>query len=94
MNSRMRQRAKAHMPMVLLTLLSIIQALAPELTWEHIREQPYLLELTLTAALGWLQIATTLLGILLAAAAISYQIFLNARYWQQAMALDDEPDPI
>ncbi|TVS14452.1 MAG: hypothetical protein EA417_15075 [Gammaproteobacteria bacterium] len=215
MNNRMRERAKAHMPMVLLTLLSIIQALALELTWEHIGEQSYLLEATWTAALGWLQIATTLLsilliwllystmvmrfrwvpstsdtlfpfaigiieftliftlgpetymawfivlallfaithwsiqrimvaarkdsenatffskvspailrdflptiaicavlaglglaigltgdqaflallGMLLAAAAIIYQIFLNARYWQQAMALDDEPDP-
>lgn len=65
MNNRMRARAKAHMPMVLLTLLSIIQALALELTWEHITDQPYLFEPTWTAALAWLQVVTTLLGILL-----------------------------
>jgi len=37
MNStnRMRARAKARMPMVLLTRLSIVQALAMELLWGH-----------------------------------------------------------
>jgi hypothetical protein len=61
----MRARAKAQLPMVLLTLLSIIQALALELTWEHLRGQAYLFELTWIAVLGWVQISTTLLGILL-----------------------------
>ena len=53
------------MPMVLLTLLSIIQALALELTWQHLVDQPYLFEATFIAFASWLQIVTTLLGILL-----------------------------
>lgn len=65
MNGGMRERAKSHMPMVLLTLLSIIQALALELTWEHISDQPQLFEATWTATLAWIQVVTTLLGILL-----------------------------
>jgi len=65
MHNRMRERAKDHMPMVLLTLLSIIQALALELTWQHILEQDYLFEVTFTAFTSWLQIIATLLGILL-----------------------------
>ena len=65
MNNRMRARAKAHMPMVLLTLLSIIQALALELTWQHVLESDYLFRATWIAMLAWVQILTTLLGILL-----------------------------
>lgn len=63
--NRMRTRAKAHMPMVLLTLLSILQALALELLWAHIRANDYLTEPTWTAFLAWVQIGTTLLGVLL-----------------------------
>lgn len=65
MRNRMRARAKAHMPMVLLTLLSIIQALALELIWAHIREQPYLFEANWVALVAWVQVATTLAGVLL-----------------------------
>jgi hypothetical protein len=36
----MRERAKQQMPIVLLTLLSIIQALALELLWSHIEATP------------------------------------------------------
>ena len=32
----MRSRAKDHLPSVLLTLLSIVQALALQLLWEHV----------------------------------------------------------
>jgi hypothetical protein len=64
-NSLVRARAKAHMPMVLLTLLSILQALALELLWTHIREHGYLMTATWEAALSWLQIAATLFGVLL-----------------------------
>lgn len=63
--NRMRARAKAHMPMVLLTLLSILQALALELLWGHIRASDYLTEPTWTAFVAWVQIGTTLLGVLL-----------------------------
>jgi hypothetical protein len=53
------------MPMVLLTLLSIIQALALELTWGHVQDHAYLFEPTWLSLLAWVQIGTTLLGILL-----------------------------
>ena len=58
-----RDRAKEHLPMVLLTLLSIVQALALELLWSHVREAAYLFEMTWTAMLTWIQIGTSFLGI-------------------------------
>lgn len=61
----MRERAKQQMPMVLLTLLSIIQALALELLWSHIKATPELLILNWAAFLSWLQIGVTLMGIIL-----------------------------
>lgn len=61
----MRERAKQQMSMVLLTLLSIIQALALELLWSHIRDEPGLLILDWAAFLSWLQIGVTLMGIIL-----------------------------
>lgn len=50
--------------MVLLTLLSIVQALALELLWSHVRESDYLLDMTWTALLTWIQIGTSLVGII------------------------------
>ena len=64
MNS-IRIRAKEHFPSVVLTLLSIVQALALELLWSHLHESDYLFEPTLIAAVSWLQIVATLLGIIL-----------------------------
>jgi hypothetical protein len=61
----MRERAKQQMPMVLLTLLSIIQALALELLWAHIRAEPMLLTVSWESVLSWLQILVTLMGIIL-----------------------------
>jgi hypothetical protein len=58
-----RNRAKEQLPMVLLTLLSIVQALALELLWSHVRESAYLFEMTWTAMLTWIQIGTSFLGI-------------------------------
>jgi hypothetical protein len=58
-----RDRAKEHLPMVLLTLLSIVQALALELLWSQVRESAYLFEMTWTAMLTWFQIGTSFLGI-------------------------------
>ena len=49
--------------MVLLTLLSIVQALALELLWSHVRESAYLFDMSLTALLAWIQISTTFMGI-------------------------------
>jgi hypothetical protein len=63
--NEMRDRAKEHFPTVLLTLLSIVQALALELLWSHLREAPYLFEPSLIAAISWLQIFATFLGLVL-----------------------------
>ena len=51
--------------MVLLTLLSIVQALALELLWSHVREADYLFGWTWMSAISWLQIGTTFLGLIL-----------------------------
>jgi hypothetical protein len=61
----MRDRAKEYFPTVLLTLLSIVQALALELLWSHLRESPDLFEPSLTAAISWLQVCATFLGLVL-----------------------------
>ena len=64
-NNQIRTRAKSIFPTVLLTLLSIVQALALELLWLHLIDQPELYVASFAAALGWIQIVATLLGILL-----------------------------
>lgn len=52
-------------PMVLLTLVSIIQALALELVWAKVGEgEAYLWEWTIDALIAWGTISVTLLGIL------------------------------
>jgi len=63
--SAIRDRTKEQFPMVLLTLLSIVQALALELLWSHVRESDYLLELSWTTINAWIQISTTFLGLVL-----------------------------
>jgi hypothetical protein len=50
--------------MVLLTLLSIVQALALELLWSHVRDSAYLFDMSWTALLTWIQIGTSFLGII------------------------------
>lgn len=61
----MRDRAKEHFPTVLLTLLSIVQALALELIWAHLGEADYLFQPNWIAVMSWIQIAVTFLGIVL-----------------------------
>lgn len=60
-----RNRAKEHLPTVLLTLLSIVQALALELLWSHVREANYIFEPSWIAVISWTQIAASFLGIIL-----------------------------
>ena len=64
-NNRIRARAKEIFPTVLLTLLSIVQALALELMWGHVADQSYLYDWSFTAVLSWLQVIATLFGVLL-----------------------------
>ena len=60
-----RNRAKDQFPTVLLTLLSIVQALALEFLWDNSRHRPELYEVSWDAILGWLQIAASLNVIIL-----------------------------
>lgn len=60
-----RNRARANLPAVLLTLLSIVQALALELLWSYVKENPELLAAPWANALLWLQFAATLTGLVL-----------------------------
>jgi hypothetical protein len=60
-----RNRATDQFPMVLLTLVSIVQALALEFLWDHLRHRSELYEFSWIACLGWLQIAASLMGIIL-----------------------------
>ena len=60
----MRTRAKEHLPHVLLTLLSIIQALALELFWSELQEMSHFFELSKLGISAMIQMATTFMGIL------------------------------
>lgn len=60
-----RERAIEQFPTVLITLLSIIQALALEFLWGHIHHRPDLFEPGWPAVAGWLQIAATFNGLIL-----------------------------
>ena len=58
-------RAKFHLPSVLLTLLSIVQALALELVWQFVTEREGLGVWGFENLVTWIQIVSTFLGILL-----------------------------
>lgn len=58
-----RDRAKEHFPTVLLTLLSIVQALSLELWWQYLSEVRPSLEGGLESLTLWAQIVTTIVGI-------------------------------
>ena len=60
-----RNRATDQFPLVLLTLLSIVQALALELLWDHLRNRPDLYEYSWLALLSWVQVTASLMGIML-----------------------------
>lgn len=61
----LRDRARANLPTVLLTLLSIVQALALEFLWAHVRENGPLFEISWLSVLLWIQLLTTFVGIML-----------------------------
>jgi hypothetical protein len=61
--STIRTRVKEHLPAVLLTLLSIVQALALEILWSRVKDAHYLYEATWAAATGWIQLSANFLGI-------------------------------
>jgi hypothetical protein len=58
-----RERAKSRFPSVLLTLLSIIQALALEVLWSNLSGSDHLWAGGLGAVIGWLQVSAVFGGI-------------------------------
>lgn len=60
----LRTRAKDHLPTVLLTLLSIVQAFSLELMWAYVTTHSDLYEFSFEALLSWVQILATFLGVL------------------------------
>ena len=59
-----RDRARELLPSVLLTLLSMIQAVALELLWSRLRESDHLWVGGWASVLGWMQAAAVILGLL------------------------------
>ena len=59
------ERAKDLLPSIILTVLSMIQALALELYWSEIKDSPFLWQGGADALIGWLQLLVMLVGILL-----------------------------
>ena len=57
--STTRNRARDNFPSVLLTLVSIIQAIALESLWDQVRGRTELYEPTWDALLGWLQVVVS-----------------------------------
>jgi hypothetical protein len=62
--SKLRERTQEHFPAVLLTLISIIQALALELLWGKITGTESLWQGDMVALVGWGMVSVSLLGIL------------------------------
>jgi len=62
--SKLRERAQEHFPAVLLTLISIIQALALELLWAKVTGTERLFRLDMEALVNWGMVSVALLGIL------------------------------
>jgi hypothetical protein len=60
-----RDRARDLLPSVLLTFLSIVQALALEFMWTSLRESPQLWSTGWVSLIGWIQMSAVALGILL-----------------------------
>ncbi len=60
---RTQDRAKELSPTLVLTLLSIVQALALEVLWSTVKESPFLWAGDMRAAIGWAQVGIAFQGI-------------------------------
>jgi len=78
--NKMRERAQIQFPTVLLTLISIIQALALELMWSKLVESDWLWSWSMQAFVGWGMFSVTLLGILLIW--VTYSTMVMGFIWQ------------
>ena len=76
----MKTRAQAYFPSVLLTLVSIIQALALELMWSKIVESEWLWKFNMKAVIGWRMILVASLGII--QVCVMYSTMVMGFIWQ------------
>lgn len=61
--NEIRDRARQMLPTVVLTLLSIVQAVAFEVLWTRARDAPHLWEGGLSAWIGWIQVVAVFEGL-------------------------------
>ena len=76
----MKTRAQAYFPSVLLTLVSIIQALALELMWSKIVESEWLWKFNMKAVIGWGMILVESLDIM--QLWVMYSMMVMGSIWQ------------
>lgn len=81
--NRIRERAQRQFPAVLLTLISIIQALALELMWSKIMSSEFLWQLDMSAVIGWGMLSVALMGILLIW--VLYTTLVMGFVWQPSL---------
>jgi hypothetical protein len=62
--NRQAERARKMLPSIIITVLSMMQALALELYWNQVQESEFLWQGGWDAWIGWLQMIVMLLGIL------------------------------
>ena len=75
------ERAKELLPSIILTILSMIQALALELYWSRIEDSGFLWEGGAEALIGWLQLTVLLLAVVMSVA--TYGSHLTMRQARQ-----------
>ena len=79
----LRERALTQFPTVLLTLISIIQALALELMWSKIVESDFLWDGTLQSLIAWGMLSVVFLGIL--QIWVMYSTMVMGFIWQPSL---------
>lgn len=81
--NQIRERAQQQFPAVLLTLISIIQALALELMWSTIVTNEFLLQFNMKSLVAWGMLSVTLMGILLIW--VLYTTLVMGFVWQPSL---------
>ncbi len=81
--NQIRERAQKQFPAVLLTLISIIQALALELMWSTIMSLEFLWQFSLTSLVTWGMLSVALMGILLIW--VLYTTLVMGFVWQPSL---------
>lgn len=81
--NQIRERAQKQFPAVLLTLISIIQALALELMWSTITNLEFLWQFSIPAFVAWGMLSSALMGILLIW--VLYTTLVMGFVWQPSL---------